>query len=101
LTDVSGELIACIRAMGKVSCSESSVNIYQTARCNVPEDSNFHKEYLFGVASSGITSMPNFMKIRSAVLQLIYYMRMGDDIITVDDVIASDDVMMNHQSSQM
>jgi hypothetical protein len=38
LTDVSGRITLMMEA---VSSSESSVNIYQTTRCNIPEDSHF------------------------------------------------------------
>jgi hypothetical protein len=43
LTDVSQELTLSIfihLMMKAVSSSETSVNIYQTARCNIPEDSH-------------------------------------------------------------
>jgi hypothetical protein len=40
LTDISEELTASIFRVEAVSSSETSVNIYQTTRCNIPEDSH-------------------------------------------------------------
>jgi hypothetical protein len=40
LTDISEELTASI--IRTVSYSETSVNIYQITRCNIPEDSRLH-----------------------------------------------------------
>jgi hypothetical protein len=42
LTDVSEELTASIIRVEAVSSSETSINMYQTTRCNVPEDSHLH-----------------------------------------------------------
>jgi hypothetical protein len=46
LTDVSEELTALIiiitLTMEAVSASETSVNIYQTTRCNIAKDSHLH-----------------------------------------------------------
>jgi hypothetical protein len=43
MTGVSEELTAIITLMMEaVSSSKTSVNIYQTTRCYIPEDSNLH-----------------------------------------------------------
>jgi hypothetical protein len=41
-TDISEELITLM--MESVSSSETSVNIYQTTRLNIPEDSHAHTQ---------------------------------------------------------
>jgi hypothetical protein len=60
MTDVSELLTASVLMMKTVSTSETSVNIYQTTRCNMPEDSHLHEISMFnsGLQSTSPQSTP-------------------------------------------
>jgi hypothetical protein len=54
--------------MEAVSTAEMSVNIYQTTRRNIPEDSHLHTLYLFSVSMFYSTTHSVAQKIQSRII---------------------------------